>query len=422
MKTVLIALALTAQAPATAQPRADGWRLAGDPNARLSWMRSYASAGDDWINDIVPLSGDRFLAVGFLNRDDNAEQSARAWRALAAIVRGDGSAAADRHYGERGVNAFWSAREGQGERLAFAGFTTEGGAGGIDALAVSTRADGAVVAERQFGGAGYDRFTSLAPAGDGHVFLGHSQPAGEDRRRLFAVRTDADLDPVWERIIEAPESLGALYIAAAADGGFVVAGGIGSGEGDIVVIKLDGDGRELWRRTIGSAEASDVNHGLALLANGNIVVVGYSRSWGARDNDLLAATLSPTGEVLAIDMLGGAGDDRPILAKADAAGGVVIVGQTASAGAGGTDLMLARLGPDGSFMPGVITLGTAAEDHGTAIHPLGGGDLLVAGYSNAAGGRGGQDAFLARLSAPSWGRSNPAFERRQVRSSLSSSD
>lgn len=410
LPSLLYAALLAAAAPSSAQTGPDEFRLAGDSSTRLVWLRTFASRGDDWVNDIVPLSGGRFLAVGFLNRDDQAAEAARDWRALAAIFRADGSAVADRHYGAGGINAFWSAHAGAGERLVFAGFTTRDGAGGIDALAVLTRPDGAVIAERHFGGAGYDRFTSLAPAGDGFVFLGHSEEAGTDRRRLFAVRTDAALAPAWERIIAGPESLGALYIAATADGGFVVAGGIASGAGDMIVLRLDSDGRELWRRTIGSAEASDVNHGLALLPDGRIVVVGYSRSWGARGNDVLAATLSPDGEVLRLALLGGAGDDRPTLARADGEGRVVIVGRTDSAGAGGDDLFLARVEADGSFAPGVVTLGSAASDRGTAVHVLGDGSLLVAGYSRAFGG-GGEDAFVARLASPGWLEPNPAFRR-----------
>src|SRR5687767_10197987 len=108
----IAALACSATA-ATAQGPDQELVLAGDPATRLLWLRSFASAGDDWINDIVPLSDDRFLAVGFLNRDDSAAPAARRWQALAAIFRGDGSVAADRHYGSGGINAFWSAREGQ---------------------------------------------------------------------------------------------------------------------------------------------------------------------------------------------------------------------------------------------------------------------------------------------------------------------
>ncbi len=414
MRMALVLLAWLCASAASAQDDSNRISLSGDPAARLEWMRAFASRGDDWINDIVPLSDDRFLVVGFLNRDDSAAPAARNWRALAAVVRGDGSGAADRHYGGSGINAFWSAREGEGERLFLAGFASDGGPRGIDALAIVTRADGAVEVERRFGGDGYDRFTSVAPAGDGFVFLGHSQLPGEERRRLYAVRTDRSLVPVWERIIDGTESIGALYIAAAPGGGFIVAGGISGGtQSDMLVLKLDDQGREQWRRTIGTAEADDVNHGLVVLADGRIVVVGYSRSWGARENDILAATLSRVGELLRREMRGGAGDDRPILAKADGQGGVVIVGHTSDGGIGGTDVLLARLDAQGRFAPGALVFGGAGDDHGTAIHPLADGSLLVAGYSSGPGSA-RQDAFLARFTAPSWSEASTRFTRREV--------
>lgn len=411
MTLLTLTLAALLATPAAPAP-SEAFNLAGDPAARLLWTRTFASPGDDWTNDIVPLSGGRYLAVGFLDRGDSPGAD---WRAFAATLGGDGTIEASHEYGQGGgIDAFWSAQEAADGRRFFAGFTTRIGAGGIDALAFSTAEDGTLLNERSFGGAGYDRFTDLTPAGEGYVYLGHSQPAGEERRRLFAVCTDRDGNPLWERIIDGPESYGALYVEATADGGFVIAGGIGRGEdSDLIVLKLDGDGRELWRQTIGSDTADDVNHGLALLPSGNIVVVGYSQSWGSRGNDILAVTLSPSGEILRREMLGGAGDDRPILAKSDLEGRVWIVGYTQSAGAGGWDLILARLDGSGVFEPGVITIGGPADDNGTAILPIDDGSVLIGGYSEGLSG-GGEDAFVARLSAPSFTTPNPAFTRRSV--------
>jgi len=401
MTGLVLALALAAQA-VVPPPLA----VEGDPATRLVWVRSFASAGDDWINDIVPLGGGRHLAVGFLDRGDGSD-----WRALAASFGEDGTMLSTREYGQGGgIDAFWNAAPAAEGGLAFAGFTTRIGAGGIDAWALFADAAGAMLREQSFGGAGYDRFTDVAAAADGHVFIGHSQPPGEERRRLFAVRTDADGTTRWERIIEGPESISPLYIEPAGDGGFIVAGGIG---GDILVMKLDGDGRELWRRAVGTPEADDTNHGLALRPNGKIVVVGYSQSWGARGNDILAVTLSSGGDVLSREMYGGAGDDRPRLVTADARGRMWIVGSTTSAGAGGSDALLVRLDASGRFEPGAVTIGGPADEIGTTVRRLADGSALVAGYGTAPGA-GGEDAFVARVSAPGFDRAHPAFVRRAI--------
>ena len=401
--------------------------IGGSASARLVWTRIFASPRNDWINDLVALADGTTMAVGFLGREDSGTLGPGDWRALAAAIGDDGAVRASNEYGAGGgIDAFWSMAEGAGGRRAFAGFTTRIGSGGINGWSLIAASDGTIVRENAHGGGGYDRFTDLAPAGDGWVMLGHSQLPGDERRRAFIVRMDADGLPIWERIIAGPYSLGALYIEPAGDGGFVVAGGIGTAiaggeahdsggrksDSDMLVLKLDGEGRELWRRTIGTPGGDDVNHGLVVRPDGRIVVVGYSKSWGSRDNDILAATLSPDGEVLRRELLGGAADDRPIQARLDAAGRVWIVGYTRSAGEGGWDVIVARLDAAGSFEGGVLTLGGQSDDNGTAIRPLADGSLLVAGYSPL--GRGGEDAFVVRIALPSWPARHPAFVRRVV--------
>jgi hypothetical protein len=409
---ILGVIAAILASSASAQSRQPGLTVAGDPSARIVWQRVLASPGDDWVNDVVRLRDGSFLAVGFLDRADGDPPSD--WRSLAARIAEDGTISTREYGAGGGTDAFWTAIETGGGRIAFAGFTTRFGAGGIDGWVLIAGPDGTMLSERAFGGGGYDRFTGAAPAGDGFVFLGHSQAEGERvKRRVFVVRTDAAGLPVWERIIEGPESLGALYIEPAGDGGFIVSGGISSGEeSDLLVLKLDSEGKELWRRMVGAPGTPDVNHGLVVRPDGTIVVVGYSKSWGARDNDILAATLSPAGKVLRREMLGGAGDDRPILAKAGPEGRIWIVGRTSSAGAGEADLVATSLDSRGSFEGGAITIGGPLDDIGTAIRPLADGSLLVAGYSRNLG-QGGEDAFVARVSKPSRVR-NLAFERRVI--------
>lgn len=403
-----IAVAVALAAPAYAQ--AD-LTLGGDAAARIHWQRVFASAGNDWINDIVPLE-DGFMAVGFLNRVDGDPPSD--WRALAVLLDQEGATLSSNEYGAGGgIDAFWSLALGAGGSRAFAGFTTRVGLGGINGWALIARPDGTILRENGYGGGGYDRFTDVAAAEDGFVFLGHSQAEGEMvRRRVFIVKTDPAGLPLWERIVDGPDSYGALYIEPAGDGGFVIAGGIAAGEeSDMLVLKVDSNGREQWRRSVGAAGTPDVNHGLAVRPDGSILIVGYSQSFGARDNDIMAATLSASGEIKRIAMFGGAGDDRPMLLKLGEDGRAWVVGRTTSAGAGEADLIVTGLDAKGDFDGGAITLGGSADDVGTAVFPLA-DSLLVSGYSLNLG-RGGEDAFVARISKPG-SKKHPAFEARII--------
>lgn len=386
--------------------------VGGDASVRIEWGQVIATGGDDWINDLVPLRNGNLLGVGFLNRSDGSFNSD--WLAVAAELTPDGTKVSERRYGENGgSDAFWSAVEAADGRRIFGGFTTRIGPGGINGYVLVSRPDGVIVKENGFGAGGYDRFTGLAAAGDGYVFLGHSQPAGADKRRVYLVRTDAAGLPVWERVHDAPESWGALYIEPVA-GGFVIAGGTArDGDSDMFVMKVDDAGRELWRKRVGTAEWDEINHGLVIRPDGRIVIVGYTHARGSEVNDLVAATLSADGEVDRLERFGGNGDDRAILANADAAGTVWIVGQTASAGAGGSDMLLTSLDASGAFTGVAVTLGGPADDNGTAVHPIGSESVVVAGYSRNLG-VGAQDAFVARLSRPASRGTNPAFRRTVV--------
>lgn len=407
-------IASAALSSGTAAQQAELVPLAvGGSAARIEWAQVVASANDDWINDIVPLQNGNLLGVGFLNRADSAFGGD--WQAVSVELSPNGSLVSDHRYGAGGgTDAFWSAAEASDGRRTFAGFTTRVGPGGINGYVVVTRPDGAIVKENAFGEGGYDRFTDLAPTADGgHVFLGHSQAAGADKRRIYIVKADANGLPIWQRIHDAPETWGALYIEPAIDGGFIIAGGMErGGDSDMFVMKVDDQGNEVWRRQVGTTEWDEINHGLLIRPDGTIVIVGYTHAQGSEVNDLVAATLTATGETIRLERFGGSGDDRAILAKADGAGRVWIVGQTASAGAGGSDLLLAELNGSGSFTGMATTIGGAQDDNGTAVLPIGADAILVAGYSRNLG-RGGQDAFIAKISRPT-GKAHPAFTRTVV--------
>ena len=366
-----------------------------------SWMQVVASPNNDWINDLVPLANGNLLAVGFVNREA-ANDPPSDWVAVAVELMPDGKRVAERRYGEGGgVDAFWSVREDSGGRRMFAGFTTRIGHGGIDALALAANADGSLVGETAFGGGGYDRFTDIAVAADGFAFLGHSQLPESDLRRAYLVRTDRDGAKLWERIFDGPESWRALYVEPSGDGGFFIAGGVSAagGDGDMFLLKTDGEGRELWRNRVGTPDWDEINHGLVVRPDGTVVLVGYTHAHGSETNDLVAVTLDREGEIVRLERFGGPGDDRAILPKLAGDGRIWIVGQTASAGAGGADLLLTALDAEGAFTGQAVTVGGKLDDHGTAVLPMSDGSIIVAGYSENLG-RGGEDAFIMRLAEP----------------------
>ena len=93
-----------------AQPRpVESPMLPSDGSTQVLWQRVFASAADDWINDIVAMHDGSFMAVGYLDRQETKSD----WRALAVQLRDSGDIIAAREYGAGGgVDAFWSMRSG----------------------------------------------------------------------------------------------------------------------------------------------------------------------------------------------------------------------------------------------------------------------------------------------------------------------
>lgn len=379
----------------------------------ILWSRTFASPRTDWINDIIALRDGTFLAVGYMGRDDaNAELND--WTGLAVKFTGDGAILWTRAVDNTGkLDAFWAAREAADGTLYLTGMSDAADANG-DARLTILNADGSVRSQHSFGGAGDDRATGLALAAGGVVLAGQTTSSGAGERDIFVVRADAAGRELWRRTFGGPGVDRGFYVEATADGGFVVSGVSGAPEDlDLVVLKLDGAGRELWRRIVGAPGGNDLNHGLAVLTDGRIVATGYTQSWGSRVHDLMAVTLSPTGEVLNHQLLGGADDDRAMTARAAPDGGAWITGYTRSLGAGGWDVFIAALDPEGAFRPGVAVFGTAADDRGTTVLPLADGSLLVGGYS-ASLGEGGLNGFVMRLPAPDPSTPTPGLDRRRA--------
>ena len=256
----------------------------------------------------------------------------------------------------------------------------------------------------------------MAPTGNGGwMLVGHSVMPGTERRRVLVAKVDAQCHEIWRRIFIEAETAGGLYIARAPDGNFVLSGVVGESENsDILLMKIDSDGKEIWRHRVGAPGTSDVNHGLVVRADGRIVVFGYTHSWGAVDNDLLAVTLTPDGDLIRHSVFGGQGDDRPILARVGPDGQVWVVGYTKSAGPGSDwDIIVAALDDAGLFEPGVAIISGPLDDNGAAILPLQGGDLMIGGYSASLGGA-SADAFVMRIARPDLNRADPRFIRRSA--------
>ncbi len=205
---------------------------------------------------------------------------------------------------------------------------------------------------------GLDFNTCYYPAGrgsSGHSVTslnGYVYAAGETGESDVYCTTvwkhDPNLDLIWRMRDASVE--GKLHGITAA-GSSIYAAGYSqegpNGGNDVLIVKYDEAGNILWKNTWGGS-ADDIGYGITV--NGNrMYVVGETSSFGsgAKDSFLLQVDTAD-GTVLDTHYWGGTGDDignDVAMTGSD----IYVVGQTASYGAGGNDLMILRYNLTSSF-------------------------------------------------------------------------
>jgi hypothetical protein len=247
-------------------------------------------------------------------------------------------------------------------------------------------------------------------AANGDVVLtGRAVTATTSSGDVFALRLDGSSGAVvWARYwYAAPantvEDQG-FAIAIMSNGDVIVAGvtnGAGAGGYDVLVVRLAGStGALVWARTWGGSN-DERAYAVSVAANGELVVAGWTNSFGSGSRDVLVMRLdSSNGTVLWARAWGGTGTDEAIDLALASNGDVVVAGATTSLGAGGDDVLVLRLSGSSGAVVWARTWGGSSHDQVWAVAIASDGDVVAAGYT-VSFGAGGNDALLLRLNSSS---------------------
>jgi len=158
-----------------------------------------------------------------------------------------------------------------------------------------------------------------------------------------------------------------------------------TGESDVLVLKTDSKGELEWQRRYGG-EDTEVGAAAAQSDDGDIVVGGYTRSYGAGEDDWYALRLNPDGDVIWEQTYGGGHYDQCCSVQA-LHDGFSLFGYTWSFGAGEKDYWLIRIDADGETLWS-RTYGGEDFDFGRAHVQTADGGWALTGYAMSIGNRG----------------------------------
>jgi len=248
---------------------------------------------------------------------------------------------------------------------------------------------------RTFGGGDWDWAWSAQQTSDGgYIVAGYTESFGPGN--VYLVKTDEAGDEVWSRTYGGDDGEFCGSVQQTSDRGYIVAGGtwsFGAGGADVYLIKTDADGNEVWTRTFGGS-GDDVAYSVQQTSDGGYIVAGYTESFGAGDRDVYLIKTHESGMEQWSKTFGGSSWDCARSVQETSDGGYIVAGYTRSFGAGENDVYLVRTDVNGNEVWS-RTFGGSEPDIACCVQETSDGGYIVAG-STRSFGAGDWDVYLIK--------------------------
>jgi Tol biopolymer transport system component len=209
----------------------------------------------------------------------------------------------------------------------------------------------------------------------------------------------------WVKVYQQDPRVAAHSALLTGDGGLLLVGSTNythndTAREDIWLCRTDAAGEVLWQRTHGG-EAFDRAGAIIPAADGGYVILAETESFGAGGRDIYVLKVDPEGNEIWSQTFGGPKRERAGDIQPAAGSGYIVVGSTASYGSGTQDLFLIRLDADGAELWSHAFGGEHLEE-GHAVHETSDGGFFVLGEVLHGGGLYGNqdpDIFMLRTDA-----------------------
>ena len=246
-----------------------------DSLGRHDWSKTFGGLGEDNGVDIIDTKDSNKVILG--NTNSYGKGSSDIW-----IMKLDnqGDTIWDTKYGGSGFDIANSMLMTSDTCYIIAGQTSSFSDGSLDAWIIKFNKDGKLMWQNTFGGNGTEGFRGIYQTDNQDLIMvgEYSSYFSKGSKDSYIVRTDRNGNKKWETFLGGKKADQAVSVSGSDEYGFILIGetaSSGSGKNDIQFLAIDGNGKELWRRTFGG---SGVDIGTSILETnkGRFIATGIS--------------------------------------------------------------------------------------------------------------------------------------------------
>jgi len=307
-----------------------------------------------------------------------------------------------------------------------------------DIFIMKLNSNGDTVWKKTYGGSNRDYGYSITTTTDGgYVLTGYTNSNDGDfsgmkkgsikNSDIFVMKLNSNGDIDWKKTFGGIFSDWGWSITTTNDGGFILTGNTGSNDGDfsgmnkggydIFVMKLNSNGKTVWKKTFGGSDYErslsiiTTNDGGYILTGGTWSYNGDFKGMNKGEYDIFVLKLNSIGETVWMKTYGGSTWDEGLSIKTTNDGGYILTGTTNSIDGdfinmnkGGYDIFVMKLNSSGEIV-WKKTYGGSVDDWGYSITTTNDGGYVLTGYTNSNDGdfigmiKGGSDIFLIKLNS-----------------------
>ena len=241
-------------------------------------------------------------------------------------------------------------------------------------------------------------YTTQQLSDGGYIMCGRTISYGVGGFDNYLLRLDAAGDTVWTKTYGNVGYDEAQNIVQTSDGGFIMTGQTDNINfaGDVYLVKTDASGVVAWSTAFGGAGTADFGYCVRQTSDGGYIVFGLTASAGAGGRDMLLVKTNSSGAVQWSKTYGGASDDEGRTVEITSDGGFILCGFTQSYSNGYQAYVVK------TNSSGVVTwsknFGGGGLELGYSIQQTSDEGYILTGYTDSYGA-GGRDVLLMKLTS-----------------------